>query len=118
MLKSPKLVADGRIWLNIDGQPFIGTGKVELIQKIEELGSLRKAATAMKMSYRQAWQSVKQMNELSGKPLVILNRGGKEGGTAKITDEGQLVVQNFRKLENKFIDFLNNFQQLNEQGSV
>ncbi len=52
----------GRIWLDSDNSSFIGQGKIELLLKIKELGSLRKAAIDMKMSYRQAWENINQIN--------------------------------------------------------
>ena len=55
-----KLIANGRIWIETTDGPFLGYGRIELLEKIGELGSLKKAATAMKLSYRQAWDFVDQ----------------------------------------------------------
>ena len=35
-----------------------GPGKAELLEKIDELGSLQGAAAAMEMSYMKAWKFV------------------------------------------------------------
>ena len=37
----------GRLWIEIDGMNFLGSGRIELLEKIEALGSLRKAAISM-----------------------------------------------------------------------
>lgn len=89
---------DSRIWLNIGKDSFLGQGKVELLEKIKEYGSLSKAAEEMKMSYRKAWGSINKMNNLAGKPLVILKRGGKDGGIAEVTEVGEKAILIFKKL--------------------
>jgi molybdate transport system regulatory protein len=101
-----KLIANGRIWIETTHGPFLGYGRVELLQKIGELGSLRKAAAAMKISYRQAWDFVDQMNKRTDKPLVIFERGGKNGGGASLTPEGEKAIALFNELDTAFRKFL------------
>ncbi|MEN8125799.1 MAG: LysR family transcriptional regulator [Bacteroidota bacterium] len=101
----------GRIWIEINNETFIGGGKARLLRKIAELGSLRKAAAEMNLSYRQAWYSLNQMNKAGKEPLIILKRGGKHGGIAQITTFGKLILTQFKKIENdfdKFLDLHNN----------
>ncbi|MBQ7676461.1 MAG: LysR family transcriptional regulator, partial [Campylobacter sp.] len=47
-----------RLWIEKDGKNFLGHGKVELLEKIKEHGSINAAAKAMKMSYKAAWDAV------------------------------------------------------------
>jgi molybdate transport system regulatory protein len=101
-----KFNVEGRVWINSENCSFTGQGKIELIEKIKELGSLRKAAAEMKMSYRQAWQNINKMNNLSEKPLVILNRGGKNGGIAIVTEEADNVIVAYNKLKTAFDIFI------------
>jgi molybdate transport system regulatory protein len=101
-----KLIANGRIWIETEEGPFLGYGRIELLQKIKELGSLKKAATEMKISYRQAWDFVDQMNKRTGTPLVISERGGKGGGGAVLTKEGENAIQLFNDLNTSFQRFL------------
>ncbi len=96
----------GRIWITSDKEPLIGSGKIELICKIKETGSLRKAAEEMKMGYRKAWFSLNQVNNLADEPLVILKRGGKNGGEAIITDYGEKLIGFYKKLQEDFDGFL------------
>jgi molybdate transport system regulatory protein len=97
---------NGRIWIDTDKGPFLGSGRIVLLNKIKDLGSIRQAALEMKMSYRQAWQMVESMNEKAGTPLVISQRGGKGGGKALLTDKGLEILKVFEELENKFTLFL------------
>jgi len=102
-----KISVDGRIWINIGDKSFLGHGRIELIEKIKEYGSLSQAAGKMNLSYRKAWDSINKANLLAGKPLVILKRGGKEGGNAEITEFGEKAILLFNKLHQDFIKFLN-----------
>jgi molybdate transport system regulatory protein len=102
----PTFSVEGRIWINIHDRTLTGQGKIELIEKIKEFGSLRKAAAEMRMSYRQAWQIIRKMNQLSQAPLVIMKRGGRYGGSAEISEFAEKVVAAYKKLQKDFDDFL------------
>lgn len=46
---------EGRIWIvDRSMKDFVGEGRIELLEKIDELGSIAKAAKAMRMSYKAA----------------------------------------------------------------
>ncbi len=99
---------EGRIWIEIDNKTFIGVGKATLLRKTAELGSLRKASLKMKISYRQAWYSINQMNKSAGGPLILLQCGGKNGGIAQITEVGKEILNIFEKSNYEFGNFLKN----------
>jgi len=96
----------GRLWIEGPDGSIIGHGRVELLEKIEELGSLTAAASALEMSYRYAWKLVKSMNEHSDSPLISLNAGGRGGGHAELTSAGKEAVQTFRRTDREFEQFL------------
>lgn len=97
---------NGRIWIEIDDKKLLGHGRVELLERIHASGSIRQAALQMKMSYKQAWDLVNQMNEGFKQPLVISKRGGKGGGVALLTPFGQDAITQFKELQLKFFQFL------------
>jgi molybdate transport system regulatory protein len=101
-----KMILDGRIWIQTESGPFLGYGRVELLEKIGDLGSLRKAASEMKISYRQAWDFIDQMNKRCDKPLVEMGRGGKGGGGALLTEEGHRAIKLFRSVDSEFQKFV------------
>ena len=90
-----------RVWINEERGHFIGLGRVRLLENIKETGSITKASKAMKMSYRQAWQMVEDMNRRSDKPLVEKMLGGKGGGGAAVTETGEKAIKLFYTLEQK-----------------
>ncbi|HEX8018919.1 winged helix-turn-helix domain-containing protein [Mucilaginibacter sp.] len=102
----PPFKLNGRIWLEIDEEKVLGHGRVELLERIHESGSIRQAALQMKMSYKQAWDLVNHINNGFKQPLVISKRGGKGGGIALLTPFGQEVIGEFKELQQKFFRFL------------
>lgn len=85
-----------RIDLGTHGR--IGPGKLILLQKIDELGSISAAGRAMNMSYRQAWGLVDQMNRAFKEPVVTSKTGGNTGGGAQLTEFGKLLLAHCRSL--------------------
>jgi molybdate transport system regulatory protein len=87
----------GRIWIDGTDGTFLGHGRVALLERIREYGSITKAAKAMEMSYRHAWDLVNSMNRQAERPFVELATGGKGGGGARVTEEGERAIQLFWK---------------------
>jgi molybdate transport system regulatory protein len=77
----------------------LGPGRIELLEHIEETGSIREAARCMGMSYNRAWILVRSTNESFESPLVVATRGGDRRGGAQVTPEGRKVITQYRSLE-------------------
>ncbi|MEI7897899.1 MAG: hypothetical protein WCJ26_12750 [bacterium] len=101
-----KIVVEGRLWIEIEGRNFLGAGRIELLEKIENLGSLRKAAISMGLSYQKAYYALRSMNDLAPAPLVELRQGGKGGGCAILTETGREFVLKYKKISQAFVIFL------------
>lgn len=95
-----------RLWFYADDDKFLGKGRVELLERIKETGSITNAAKGMKMSYRQAWQMVKEMNERGNSVFVEKHLGGKSGGGATITDAGEQLIKQYHELIKKVQIFI------------
>lgn len=94
------------MWVDEQSGPFLGIGRVVLLEKIRETGSITNAAKSIKMSYRQAWQLVEDMNKRSIEPLVEKILGGKNGSGAFLTKAGELAIKKFYKLESEIKSFI------------
>jgi molybdate transport system regulatory protein len=80
------------------GDGILGPGKIELLERIERLGSITAAACDMGMSYRQAWLLLATMNQKFREPLVATSQGGRRGGGTLLTATGRKVVDCYRTL--------------------
>lgn len=79
----------------------MGPGKAELIERVEQSGSISAAARAMGMSYRRAWQLVEALNAAYREPVITTAVGGKRGGGASVTPFGRRLAARFRAMEDK-----------------
>jgi molybdate transport system regulatory protein len=79
----------------------IGPGKAELLDAIGRTGSISAAAREMGMSYRRAWLLVEATNAAFVEPLVATATGGSGGGGAQLTDFGRIVVDRYRRMEQR-----------------
>lgn len=77
----------------------IGPGKADLLQAVDETGSIAEAARRLDMSYRRAWNLVKSLNAAFTAPLVETRKGGPARGSAALTKTGQKVLQLYRDME-------------------
>lgn len=85
-------------------EAMLGPGKAELLERIRETGSIAAAGRAMSMSYKRAWMLVEELNHVFREPLVDSTRGGPKGGGARLTEAGETVLSNYRKLEEIMAD--------------
>jgi molybdate transport system regulatory protein len=79
----------------------IGPGKIGLLEKIEQTGSLSAAARELGMSYRRAWLLLSSVNTGFSEPVAVLSVGGVEGGGAKLTEFGRKLVADYREFEQR-----------------
>ena len=85
-----------KIWIEKDGNNVFGMGIYNLLNLVEETGSLHKAAQDLKMSYRAAWGKVRDYEERLGVELLEKGRHGRTG--AHLTPEGKLMLDHFRRV--------------------
>ena len=115
-MKHSSLKVRSRIWLENQKGTFFGEGRMNLLQAVEEFGSINKAAKSMNMSYQKAWKLIDSMNKSSDKPLVVKASGGKDGGGTLVTDEGKKAISLFKELNDNCHEFLDNeFERLKKK---
>jgi molybdate transport system regulatory protein len=98
----------GRLWLEKGGKTFLSFGRVVLLERIRETGSIAAAARSMEMAYSHAWSLVANMNLLAGEDLVGRTFGGRQGGRAWLTPAGEAAIAQFWDLVANFRDWLGN----------
>jgi molybdate transport system regulatory protein len=98
----------GRVWVEKDGDLYLGWGRILLLENIDRLGSIAAAAKEMGLGYRNAWLWVESMNKLAPSPLVEKTTGGSGGGYARLTDEARRAITYYKELHGKIEEFLQN----------
>jgi molybdate transport system regulatory protein len=103
-----------KLTLEMLGKPFLLEKRIELLHAIEAHGSISKAAKAVPMSYKSAWEAVDTMNALSPEPIVCRETGGKDGGGTTITEYGQQLLKNYAVLKEEHRRFLEKLSELTD----
>lgn len=102
-----------RLWVCTDEGTYLGEGRISLLIEIEKHGSISKAAKAMKMSYKKAWNLIDSMNKQGNELLVLRKTGGKNGGGSEVSTAGKKAIKLFTELNRKtnlfFDEQLQNF---------
>ena len=84
------------LWIEKEGQVVLSTWRVDLLNAVDDTGSISSAAEAMEVPYRRAWERIHEMEERLGESLVDTEVGGAKGGGAKLTDLALDLVQRFQ----------------------
>lgn len=103
-----------KLTLEMLGKPFLLEKRIELLYAIEAYGSISKAAKAVPMSYKTAWEAVDIMNSLSPEPIVCRETGGKDGGGTTITEYGRKLLENYAVLKEEHGRFLERLSALTD----
>ena len=80
---------------------YFGPGICELLEKIDETGSIQAAARQMNMSYTKAWKILNRAEKELGTNLITRVSGGRSGGSSTVTEAGEEAIQAFREMEAK-----------------
>lgn len=105
-----------KVWIEGETKAF-GEGPYKLLRKVEQLGSLNKAAQDMNMSYSKAWSIIKRAERELGVLLLESNKGGVGGGGSRLTSKAKRLLNKYdefhhdagkilNKLYNKYFDDL------------
>jgi len=93
---------DGRLWMSGSNGADLTAERVDLLEAIDERGSISAAAKALGISYRSAWDAVNSINNLVDPPLLIRRPGGSQGGETLLTEQGKNMIEAFRRMEAEY----------------
>jgi molybdate transport system regulatory protein len=88
----PKL----KVWVTFGDRLKFGDGRAQLLQLIDEFGSLRKAATELGMSYRNAWGYLRELEEAAGFTFLERVPGGGPRSGMRLTDDAKRFLKRYR----------------------
>ncbi len=86
-----------KFWIEKDGELVFSDWRVDLLEAIEETGSLSGAAERLGIHYRRAWGKIKEMEERLGVKLIVTQSGGVGGGGTELTPQAQEYIRQYRK---------------------
>ena len=95
-----RLKVKTKTWIeNEERDLLFGKGKTEILELIDEAGSIAKAADKIGMNYRKAWSHIKMLQENIADDLVIPQKGGGGKGGTTLTPNARQLIEDYRLLQ-------------------
>lgn len=95
---SDQLTPHVNLWIERAGKVVLSAWRIQLLQAIEQTGSISAAAERMGIQYRLAWERLQEMEEGLGVALVERQIGGAGGGGTWLTDTAHDLIARFSTL--------------------
>ncbi len=106
-----------RLWMeDAKSEVMLDQTDAFLLRRVAETHSLTRAAKEVGISYRNAWDRVKAMEEKLHRRLVETKVGGKTGGGADLTEDGNRLLKEFRKTRRLLFDVLDDEEAWEDVG--
>jgi molybdate transport system regulatory protein len=96
-----------KIWMENDKGKVFGDGPFDILSRVQRTGSLRQAAFEIKMSYSQAWNLIKGLEEKLGFKLLKRKVGGIKGGGSKLTEEAIILKDKYNIFYQQVEQYIN-----------
>lgn len=95
-----------KIWIETENGIFLGEGRVQLLKKIDETGSLNKASKALNISYQKAWRLIDEVSKTTKQTIIETKIGGAKGGGTSLTPYGKSLIIIFETINKDCWEFL------------
>ena len=94
-----------RIKVQLTGsEPFFGPGVRTLLEWLREEGSVRDACEKMGLSYSKGRKMLDRAEKELGYTIVERSPGGKNGGGARVSDEGLKLLEKYERFEKELTE--------------
>ncbi len=99
-----RLSLKSKIWIELEGRPVIGEGRMAMLEAIDHHRSILQASRETGISYRRMRGAIRDMEGAIGKSLVLTRRGGLNGGKSELTPDALALLDSFKSLARGFQD--------------
>ncbi len=101
------MVVKVKTWIEDDDEHLIfGSGKTQILELIDETGSIMKASKKVGMNYKKAWEHIKILQKYIEDDLVIVTKGKNVGGTV-LTAKAKEIIEDYKLLQEDIEEFSN-----------
>lgn len=93
-----------KVWIDDDhGNVIFGNGRLRILEAIDRLGSMNKAAKELNMSYRALWGRIKSTEERIGAKILVTKLGGGKNRGSALTTTGKRLVKSYKRLKDQIV---------------
>jgi len=94
-----RLQVKSKTWLEVNDKFVIGEGGIALLEAIDQLGSIQKAAGRLGWSYRHTWGYLKNMERNCSMQILVASHGGRSRGGTHLTPEGRKLLRDYKRFQ-------------------
>ena len=106
--KGKKVVVKTKIWIeNSDGELLFGKGKTEVLDVIDQTGSIKKAAELLDMNYKKCWNHLKILEKNFDIELFETKPGGGKGAGTSLKPKAHELMKAYKQLQADIEEFSN-----------
>lgn len=98
--KPKTVVPKIRLWVIFDDRVKFGDGRAQLLELIDQLGSIKSAVASTGMSYRAVWGYLKELESAAGFKFLERTLGSGPGSGTQLTKEAKAFLRRYRRFRN------------------
>lgn len=102
---------NAKLTLYREDEVFVSDVHIKLLKQVIKDGSINVAAKNLKMSYQHAWHILDKVNKLSPIPVIIRQKGGRDGGGCNLSPFGFKLIAYYETKEKELTDYLEQMNQ-------
>lgn len=108
----------GRLSLETPLGGVLSESRIRLLEAIDRVGSLNRAAREVPLSYKAAWDALDTLNRHAPEPLVERSTGGAGGGGTRLTPAARQLIALYRAMESSQQDVLDQLKSVPTEGDA
>src|SRR2546428_9471674 len=89
------LVPHQKLWVNWDGLFLMGPRSLRFLAAVDRTGTIRAAGQVVGWSYGKCLNRIRQMERVLGARVLATTRGGRAGGSARLTEAARRLGRGF-----------------------
>ncbi len=86
-----------KVWVAFNNDVKFGDGRAQLLELIDELGSIQQAVGRVGMSYRNAWGYLRELEQAAGFKFLERRAGGGPASGTRLTRKGREFLARYRR---------------------
>jgi len=94
----PRLNVRTAIGFGLEQHDLADERDLQLLGHVKQLGSITAAAKAAGVTYKTAWDRLRNLQTRLGQAVVIAAKGGRGGGRTLLSEKGQALLQYYEQL--------------------
>jgi molybdate transport system regulatory protein len=102
----PRLTPRVKVWLEAEGGFGFGSGLIEILQAVGQVGSIKQAAADLGRSYRHVWSRIKDAERALGRPLIETQVGGQGARRSVPTEAARHLIDDFLAVRRRMVEVM------------